>query len=132
MITIETGTPISNGMYVAYVEGPLKNFLKKELLMWVQNKWSYPSSDQNYRGQIYGWIGPLPALKIEEPTQIPMYASAIRGGDEWQFIDGPTNDLKKLMSYGGERGMYVVLLQNDKEHVALYRWNHNKNVWREL
>lgn len=68
MMMIEEGTPPKNGMYVAYVEEMGIRFCQKMLLMWIDGKWCYLSSDQKYRGHAYGWIGPLSKLEIGDET----------------------------------------------------------------
>lgn len=64
-------TPQENGMYVAYVDSDLPHlrFAARKLLMYVNGKWSYPGSSINFRGEIYGWIGPLPALRYYNPKE---------------------------------------------------------------
>lgn len=59
--------PTKDGLYVAYVNPDWKvPYAKRKLLMYLDGKWSYPLSDQNYRDTIYGCIGPLPALRFED------------------------------------------------------------------
>lgn len=60
---IQKGEPPHNGMYVCYL--PMVMGYERKLLMWFGGRWSYPSSDQFYRDEVFGWIGPLPILKIE-------------------------------------------------------------------
>lgn len=59
--------PPKTGLYVAYVHEYPVPYANKIILFYDKdwNRWGYPTSDQNYRGHVYGWIGPLPALKIE-------------------------------------------------------------------
>lgn len=62
------GTPSKPGLYVAYMNpDDLRNFsyAERRFLMWDRG-WFYPSSDQKYRGHVYQWVGPLPALKLED------------------------------------------------------------------
>lgn len=64
-LKIQEGDPTINGMYVAYVHPDVTiPYAKKEFLIWIDNRWGYCGSDQWYRGKVYGWIGPLPALKF--------------------------------------------------------------------
>jgi len=64
---INDGDPPERGTYVAYVndEG-LVRFAGRKMLNWDGQKWSYPMSDQRYRDHVYGWIGPLPAMRLED------------------------------------------------------------------
>lgn len=67
MLEICEGNPITVGAYVAYVNDDLvTRFAKRTLLFWDGQRWGYPMSDQRFRGHVYQWIGPLPALKLEE------------------------------------------------------------------
>lgn len=61
----ETGKPKCPGLYVAYIDS-LYNipFASKVLLVWDGNVWGYPSSPENYRDEVYGFIGPLPAMRL--------------------------------------------------------------------
>lgn len=60
-IKINKGLPEKFGMYVVYVF-LIKSIIERKLLMFCNDVWFYPSSDQKYRGEILGWIGPLPIL----------------------------------------------------------------------
>lgn len=66
MVRLNRGSPTSNGIYVAYIKDTDSGYATKILLMWIGGKWGYPSSDQNYRGKVYAWVGPLPALILRE------------------------------------------------------------------
>ncbi len=64
-LAINSGNPRNIGLYVAYVDPELDiPYAKKTLLLWIDGKWGYPGSDQNYRGTVHGWIGPLPAFQL--------------------------------------------------------------------
>jgi hypothetical protein len=63
----EGGTPPQPGLYVAYVDDNVPSgFAARRILMWHEGRWWYPHSDQFYRGCVYQWIGPLPALRLED------------------------------------------------------------------
>ena len=64
---IQEGTPLSPGVYVAYVNGPVNIRADRIFLMWFGGKWQYPLSDQTYRDHVYGFIGPLPVMPLS-PT----------------------------------------------------------------
>lgn len=60
-----TGTPPRPGSYVAYVDDDavrLPGLRKRILLTWSDDRWGYPCSDQNFRGIVHGFVGPLPPL----------------------------------------------------------------------
>lgn len=58
--------PAYDGLYICYTDNDaLPAFTDRKLLMKYQGEWTYPMSDQKFRGRIYGWVGPLPVLKKE-------------------------------------------------------------------
>lgn len=61
--------PTQNGLYVAYVNDTVMPATaiaaERMLLMWHDSAWFFRLSDQKYRGYVYGWIGPLPVLRLE-------------------------------------------------------------------
>jgi hypothetical protein len=64
-MNVQEGEPALKGLYVAYVDDEhVTRFAKRTFLMWM-GQWSYPGSDQNFRGHVYGWVGPLPAMALE-------------------------------------------------------------------
>ena len=63
---IQIGDPVVPGQYVVYCHNQLlPNYPERKILMWFDGQWTYPMSDQRYRAPIYGWIGPIPILKLE-------------------------------------------------------------------
>lgn len=62
LVHYETGTPEQVGVYACRV--PLNDheelpLLDDVFLMWYENKWWYLGSDQWYRGDVLGFVGPL-------------------------------------------------------------------------
>jgi hypothetical protein len=53
--------PTETGVYACRVPHETMPDLFKEdiFLLWMKGRWSYPGSDQYYRGHVAGWIGPL-------------------------------------------------------------------------
>lgn len=52
--------PSEMGVYACRV--PMRDvpgFYEDKFLCWDAFGWHYPSSDQKYRGEVVGWIGPL-------------------------------------------------------------------------
>lgn len=50
--------PSETGVYACRV--PMTDVLyKDEFLMWFGGCWNHLGSDQRYRGEVIGWIGPL-------------------------------------------------------------------------
>lgn len=59
--------PGETGLYVAYVDSDMARVsAERKLLFWLNGKWGYPMSDQNFRGHVYGCIGPLPIMRLED------------------------------------------------------------------
>jgi hypothetical protein len=61
-ITIKYNTsedPKYVGVYACRIPHNSSLLLEDKFLMWIDNKWWYPGSDQKYRGEVLGWIGPL-------------------------------------------------------------------------
>jgi hypothetical protein len=55
--------PVQTGVYACRVESDMEGFHQDCFLMRSEDKWFYCMSDQKYRGQVFGWIGPLPRTK---------------------------------------------------------------------
>lgn len=52
--------PTETGVYACRVPHPQAPVLLiDKFLMWFQGEWSYMGSDQIYRGEVIGWVGPL-------------------------------------------------------------------------
>jgi hypothetical protein len=59
--------PTTQGLYVVYTDPDwVGHTAERRLLLWVGGKWGYPMSDQNFRGHVYGCIGPLPIMRLED------------------------------------------------------------------
>lgn len=55
-----TNDPTENGTYACRVPSEqLLGLHEDKFLMWFDGRWSYTGSDQYYRGEVTGWIGPL-------------------------------------------------------------------------
>ena len=68
MVEVQDGTPERNGLYVAYVNDGVPTFAAKQLLIWDNGEWWLPPGTIKYRDHVYGWVGPLPAMKLEAST----------------------------------------------------------------
>lgn len=66
LIDYNTGDPSERGIYACRVEGDYRNLLKDIFLIWLDGKWGYLGSDQNFRAKVYGWIGPLKRTKMTD------------------------------------------------------------------
>jgi hypothetical protein len=60
VVEYNTDDPIRTGVYACRVPSDrLPGLHEDKFLMWMDGRWSYPGSDQNYRGDVDGWVGPL-------------------------------------------------------------------------
>jgi hypothetical protein len=55
------GNPVSTGVYACRVPSrrEMAGMYDDEFLMWYDGRWCHIGSDQFYRGEVKGWIGPL-------------------------------------------------------------------------
>lgn len=63
--TAEDPFPAEHGSYVAYVDNDMVPRFAARIFLSFDGEWSYPLSDQRFRGRVHAWLGPLPALKME-------------------------------------------------------------------
>ena len=127
---IEVGNPSQAGMYVCFVEAGVSQYPEKKLLMWYDG-WSYPSSDQKYRGIIYGWIGPLPAPSIHNLKYLhTKYAITNMVGREFDsYKQGVFNTLEEAMECSGDEGDFIWEISADGEKKAISKWSEKKQDW---
>jgi len=60
MIEYNTGTPGEVGVYACRVRDPYTPVLWTDMfLMWMDKRWWYLRSDQQFRGEVEYFIGPL-------------------------------------------------------------------------
>lgn len=61
LVQYNRGTPQFTGVYACRV--PLRDSVLCEdrFLVWMndEKRWYYPSSDQRFRNEVKGWVGPL-------------------------------------------------------------------------
>ena len=128
---LRRGKPAKVGMYVAYTEFLEEldmKFPMKKLLMWSGGRWCYPSSDQFFRGNVLGWIGPLPSPTIEDLIG-PKYAigteeSASKGA----FHFGPYDSLERARQEYGDDGEFIYKLKDGKAK-KIAKWCPKKEKW---
>lgn len=68
-LRIRDGLPPKEGSYVVYVNddvAPSMPVASRAIMQWSEGRWWYPMSTQAYREHVYGWIGPLPVLRLED------------------------------------------------------------------
>ena len=63
-LAYSTGQPSRTGVYACRVRiDYAPDLLEDIFLMWFEDRWWYCRSDQRYRGEVLGWLGPLPRTK---------------------------------------------------------------------
>ena len=133
-----TFPPKEQGMYVCYVKNDTYpddfKYPEKILLMWMHNnngKWGYPSSDQDFRGTVYGYIGPLPAPKISElrKTKKKFAIGKIDSVTFHSFIFGPFDSLKEAKEVYGAEGQCICVIKGDTYPKILRVWDSNNDQW---
>jgi len=69
--------PTETGVYACRVPMGGSDFLLEDkFLMWMNGSWGYLRSDQSYRGDVLGWIGPL-QRRLEEKEKAPVGAQVV-------------------------------------------------------
>lgn len=60
MVEYSSGTPTENGVYACRLpEGGTSALWRDTFLLWYGGQWHYLRSDQQFRGEVPYWIGPL-------------------------------------------------------------------------
>lgn len=60
LVQYDRGTPAHTGVYACRVPHRIAEGLKEDIfLLWFDGHWSYLGSDQRYRGEVLGFVGPL-------------------------------------------------------------------------
>jgi len=68
---IQKGPPPQNGQYIGYITseyGEEFPFADKEILTFIDGHWYRRHSEFKIRDKVFGWIGPIPAMKINDNT----------------------------------------------------------------
>jgi hypothetical protein len=60
--------PAKNAEYVAYIQDRTQpDWLRPIILHWYDTKWYFPRSDREYPNRVFGWTGPLPVGRLDDP-----------------------------------------------------------------
>lgn len=59
MIAYRTGDPQEKGVFACRVKLLPADLPEDKFLVRMDGKWWYQWSDQEYRGEVLGWVGPL-------------------------------------------------------------------------
>lgn len=132
-LKVQTGTPEKTGVYVCYIDPPIKTrlFMEKCLLFYQDGDWFHLGSDQRFRGKVYCWIGHLPS-----PTKFDvigkdsvMYAissedRAIQGS----FKAGPFELLSDAAEEIGASGDFIFSITTN-ECKKVRKWSVKFSGW---
>lgn len=65
-----TGDPVMPGVYACRVPmDECPGLYEDKFLVWSEGDWCHKNSDQTYRGEVTGWIGPLQRKMPKGSTQ---------------------------------------------------------------
>ena len=134
---IKTGDPSQNGLYVAYVQpsAELSIWPDKMFLSWYETQWYHTGSDQKYRGEVFGHLGPLPSMRMRDLKKRPdkKFAIAVDADGAYGcFVHGPFNTVKEATELIGDEGEYIVSLIVGKEPKLIRRWSDITSNWERL
>lgn len=61
-------TPPQNAEYVCYIQDRTQpDWLRPIILHWYDGEWFFPRSDKEYPNRVFGWTGPLPVGRLDDP-----------------------------------------------------------------
>jgi hypothetical protein len=62
------GKPQRNGEYVCNVQDRTQpEWTRPIILNWHDGKWYFPRSNNQYPSGVFGWTGPLPIGRLDDP-----------------------------------------------------------------
>lgn len=69
-LAYETGNPEKTGVYACRIpDVKMPGFGTDIFLIWMNDKWGYLGSSEWFRGEVIGWIGPLPRLHKKQDEE---------------------------------------------------------------
>lgn len=69
-LTYATGTPTETGVYACRVPYAqiAAGLCDDVFLTWFEGRWYYTGGSERYRGEVLGWIGPLPRTRQKKDS----------------------------------------------------------------
>lgn len=62
------GTPHRDGEYVCFIQDRTQpEWVRPIILNWFEEKWYYPRSNNQFLNGVFGWTGPLPVGRLDDP-----------------------------------------------------------------
>jgi hypothetical protein len=63
------GKPCRDGEYVCYIQDRTQpEWMRPIILHRYEEKWFYPKSNNVCAHKVFGWSGPLPVGRLDDPT----------------------------------------------------------------
>lgn len=62
------GSPQKDGEYTAFIQDRTQpDWVRPIILHWYAGKWYFPRSDREFPSPVFGWVGPLPVGRLDDP-----------------------------------------------------------------
>ena len=129
-IEINTGKPDKAGMCVCYIESEVGGYPDKKLLMWFDGWW-YPSSDQKFRGVVFGFIGPIPAPTIVELENMnkQWFIGTSLEAETDSFKRGSFQSIDDAMNQTAKDGYFIWEKSCNGAMKKVSKWSGEKGKW---
>lgn len=67
-IEFSDGKPALNGDYVGLIQDRTQpEWVRPIILHWHDGRWYYPKSNNEFTAGVFGWLGPLPVGRLDDP-----------------------------------------------------------------
>ena len=97
----------------------------KMFLSWYEGQWYHRGSDQKYRGEVFGHLGPIPSMRMrdlhkrtDKKFAIGKYPEIMHGC----FTGGPFNTIKEATETWGEEDQYIAKIVIGEEPKVIRKW----------
>lgn len=143
---IQTGKPIINGHYLCFCT-PLDNDavsitmpMSVPYVLYYDGK-EWASWQSMTYGVVLGWIGPLPALSLDElmyytPDEAPLTLFYIGNKEDatiFRFSTGPYYNYFNAFCQKGKKGQYIFQLNSRKTKATKWaKWNNKLKKWKRI
>lgn len=67
-VTFSDGKPRCGGDYVCLIQDRTQpEWVRPIILNWHETRWYYPKSNNEFTSGVFGWLGPLPVARLDDP-----------------------------------------------------------------
>lgn len=125
-----TGTPVNNGRFLCMLEPLHSPIPEPEILIWAGGYWSYRSSPEKCRREVYCWCA-IPYLTIDDCVEdeyryaIGIYPDINFGA----FKNGPFKTLSEALNLDGDIGDFIYKVHTEEPSIPIRKWNEEKESW---